>query len=123
MKLLRMRVLTIFTICLAPCANAQAQGAAYGTVKAIFEYCGRIDSEHRNEYETYGAKVLSSLATTGDSGDYQFAYETTTAALNKTPANDSRTKCTLGIGLTTHTEPGDDRREDGRHDDRRGVHR
>ena len=122
MKLLRLRVLTIFAICLAPCANAQAQGAAYGTVKAIFAYCGRIDSEHRTEYETYGAQLLSGLSKASDSGDYQAAYDAATDALNKTPADEARRKCTQGMGLPTHTERGDDRRDDG-HPERRGDHR
>lgn len=116
MKLSPIPVLAIAALCLAPCAHAEQHGAAYATVKAVFDYCGRVDNRHRADYDAIATTVLASVARSSDTGNYQAAYDATTDALAKLPQEESRTTCATQTGLAT--KGNNDDRHDDHHDDR-----
>ena len=111
MKLSRIAVLAISAMCLAPCAHAEQQGVVHAQVKAIVDYCSRIDPQHRNDYDTFGAKVMAGITDAGSSADYRAAYDAASDALEKTPREQARMNCTAGIGLprAEHDRDHDDR--------------
>ena len=109
MKRSRIGVLAIAALCLSPCAHAEQHGTAYAAVKAIIDYCGQVDAEHRNDYKAFGANVLSSITGAGDSANYQTVYDAVTDALRKTPEEQGRTQCEAGIGVRRDRPDRDDR--------------
>jgi len=125
MKMSRIGALGLFALCLVPCAHAEQHGAAYATVKAVFDYCGRVDSRHRNDYDAIEAAVLASVARSGDAGDYQAAYTATSDALAKLSQDESRATCAAQAGLVKSGNNDDhqDDRNDGHRDDHRDDHR
>jgi hypothetical protein len=98
MKLSRILGIAIPAMFLAPCAHAAQPGPAYAAIKAGIDYCARVDVEHREEYETLGAKTLASVAGLGDASQYQATYDAVSSSLKKMSTNVGRTQCAVAIG-------------------------
>jgi hypothetical protein len=111
MKLSQIGAVVIAALCLAPGAHAEQRGAGTATVKAVFDYCARVDEHHRGEYLDTGSKMLVNGNAAGDTGDYQSTYDSVTEALNKTPEAVGQQKCaaTVVAPAVRHREHGDDR--------------
>jgi hypothetical protein len=111
MKLSQIGAVMIAAMGLAATAHAEQRGAGTATVKAIFDYCARVDEHDRGEYLDTGSNMLLHGNSAGDSGDYQSTYDAVTEALNKTPESVGQTKCaaTVVAPAVHHREHGDDR--------------
>jgi hypothetical protein len=111
MKLSQIGAVVIAAMSCAPSVHAEQRGAGAATVKAVFDYCARVDGRHRGDYLDTGANMLANGNAAGDTGDYQSTYDSVTAALNKTLDAVGQQKCaaTVVAPAARHREHGDDR--------------
>ena len=118
MKLSRIGPVVAAALCVAPAVHAEQHGATYATVKAVVDYCERVDEQHRAQYAQFGDMALASISSASDTGNYGVTYDAVSDALRQIPPNSGRANCAAGIGAPSGTGTGERDRDD--HDDHRG---
>jgi len=112
MMLRRMGIVLISAVCAAPGAHAEEHGTTYASIKAVVDYCARVDERHRDDYVKFGAVALAGVSAADDTGDYRAAYNAVSDALGRNSEAAGRSKCAATLGLKVAKD--DDRRDDDR---------
>jgi hypothetical protein len=109
MKRYRICIFMACAMSLAPMAHASdddnghavlGAGEAYNTIKAMVDYCSRVDERHEDTYARLGAATLKSVAGKGNVSDDASVYARVSATLSQLTRSAGIKDCTAAIGVS-----------------------